>query len=458
MQNYGDIDHNKNWLVGQIEKERKSTEEDDTYKPFTMNVNGEEVVMRMSHAKDDQLTILVTVMLKLREWIECATSNDPAKAATFKPLRMTIRGSAGAGKSFFIKCLANSIRKVFNRQDVVHVAAPTGAAAFNVGGETLHRKWSINPHKPSQEIGEETKSRLKNAHRRVLAFIIEERSMLTADVLGAAERNSSSATHGGNHDDEEWGGVPIVIKVGDDYQLPPPTNREKGAFDTMDSKSSWSQQNLSGTASFGSELFTTMSEHCMELTSIKRQNSSQSQFKDLLGRVRLGDANYHDANTLLDLHLSNYSSQQRKQILNEGVVMHLFATKAPRNEHNYQRLSETSDENNPVALVKAQWSSTRGLSSSTIAQHYNSPPESATLLCRRAMVRIVDRNFEPGWGLYNNSIGTVRDIVFAPGDDPNSGDLPQYVAVEFSHYTGPAWDPGNPKVRKNTKNKNTIVG
>ena len=61
-------------------------------------------------------------------------------------------------------------------------------------------------------------------------------------------------------------------------------------------------------------------------------------------------------------------------------------------------------------------------------------------------MRIVDRNFEPGWGLYNNSIGTVRDIVFAPGDDPNSGDLPQYVAVEFSHYTGPVWDPENPKV------------
>ena len=123
--------------------------------------------------------------------------------------------------------------------------------------------------------------------------------------------------------------------------------------------------------------------------------------------------------------------QKRKQILNEGVVMHLFATKAPRNEHNYQRLSETSNEDNPVALVKAQWSSTRGLAQSTIAQHYNSPPESATLLCRGAMVRIVDRNFEPGWGLYNNSIGTVRNIVFAPGDDPNSGDLPQYVAVEF---------------------------
>ena len=62
----------------------------------------------------------------------------------------------------------------------------------------------------------------------------------------------------------------------------------------------------------------------------------------------------------------------------------------------------------------------------------------------------IDRNFEPGWGLYNNSTGTVRDIVFAPGDDPNSGDLPQYVAVEFSHYTGPVWDPENPKVGCNT--------
>ena len=51
--------------------------------------------------------------------------------------------------------------------------------------------------------------------------------------------------------------------------------------------------------------------------------------------------------------------------------------------------------------------------------------------------------------VYNNSIGTVRDIVFSPGDDPNSGDLPQYVAVEFTHYNGPVWDQDNPKVSMN---------
>ncbi len=41
------------------------------------------------------------------------------------------------------------------------------------------------------------------------------------------------------------------------------------------------------------------------------------------------------------------------------------------------------------------------------------------------------RNFEPDWGLYNGSIGTVKEIVFKKGESPLDGTLPQYVIVEF---------------------------
>lgn len=128
--------------------------------------------------------------------------------------------------------------------------------------------------------------------------------------------------------------------------------------------------------------------------------------------------------------------------------MHLFATKAPRDEHNYNRLREISSENNPVALLKAKWHSERRSRQSSIADHFDNPPSNATLLCRGAMVRIVDKNFEPRWGLYNNAVGSVVDIVFRPDDDPNNGDLPLYVAVKFTHYNGPAWLNDEPQVSK----------
>ena len=66
--------------------------------------------------------------------------------------------------------------------------------------------------------------------------------MCTADNLGAAERNLAATAHGGGHEGELFGGVPIFLLVGDDYQLPPPTNTQKGAFDTVGGQPSHSQR------------------------------------------------------------------------------------------------------------------------------------------------------------------------------------------------------------------------
>ena len=56
-----------------------------------------------------------------------------------------------------------------------------------------------------------------------------------------------------------------------------------------------------------------------------------------------------------------------------------------------------------------------------------------TSLCVNAEVAIKGRNFYPKWGLHNGASGTVRQIVFAEGNNPNNGDLPEYVVVEFKN-------------------------
>ena len=63
------------------------------------------------------------------------------------------------------------------------------------------------------------------------------------------------------------------------------------------------------------------------------------------------------------------------------------------------------------------------------------------------MVCLSNHNFEPEWGLFNNSVGEVEEIVFKDGDNPNAGDQPCYIAVMFPQYSGPAWDAQKPKVR-----------
>ena len=126
--------------------------------------------------------------------------------------------------------------------------------------------------------------------------------------------------------------------------------------------------------------------------------------------------------------------------------MHLFATKALRDEFNIRKISAAAVETNPAALVKSIWKSTKNLSLRTMATHYDDPPPAATLLCREAVVRLKGKNIEPDFGLYNNAVGVVKEIVFPPGKDPNNGDQPAYVAVRFESYCGPPWVSDDSKI------------
>ena len=51
---------------------------------------------------------------------------------------MVISGSAGTGKSYFIKCLVYAIKRLFNSNKSVEVLRPTGNSANLISGVTLH--------------------------------------------------------------------------------------------------------------------------------------------------------------------------------------------------------------------------------------------------------------------------------------------------------------------------------
>ena len=64
--------------------------------------------------------------------------------------------------------------------------------------------------------------------KRSVMFIIDERSMISSELLGACERNMWETIYGGVCEESEFGGIPVVLLVGDDYQLPPVQIRSKG--------------------------------------------------------------------------------------------------------------------------------------------------------------------------------------------------------------------------------------
>ena len=103
----------------------------------------------------------------------------------------------------------------------------------------------------------------------------------------------------------------------------------------------------------------------------------------------------------------------------------------------------------PVAICRTLSTSDR---EKAVAWHFGkSDIPAASLLCRDARVCIEGKNFNPYWGLYNGACGTVSEIVFKPGENPNQGHLPEYVVVDFPGYSGPIWDEQKPTVRNKTK-------
>jgi hypothetical protein len=85
-------------------------------------------------ATSSQSAVLYKVFGKIREWMEWKAGDQDSK---FVPLRLTVRGAAGMGKSFIINTIVSYMKLMFDDNDVVHVVAPTGMAAFNVlGGDT----------------------------------------------------------------------------------------------------------------------------------------------------------------------------------------------------------------------------------------------------------------------------------------------------------------------------------
>ena len=121
-----------------------------------------------------------------------------------------ITGKAGTGKTTFIKGIQETVDKNFI------VLAPTGIAAMNVGGQTIHSFFGL----PFEAIGPDTEFEVSREKRDVLkhtdTIIIDEASMVRCDWVDGIDRflRSLMKTH------LPFGGKQMLF-VGDLFQLPP---------------------------------------------------------------------------------------------------------------------------------------------------------------------------------------------------------------------------------------------
>jgi hypothetical protein len=142
--------------------------------------------------------------------------------ANYTSCSLFLTGKAGTGKTTFLKKLKEQSSKE------MAIIAPTGVAAINAGGVTIHSFFQLplSPFIPTGEGRKNLISRIKmsNVRRRVLEnlemLVIDEISMVRADLLDEIDTVLRHFRHRHN---ELFGGVQMVF-IGDMYQLSPVCN------------------------------------------------------------------------------------------------------------------------------------------------------------------------------------------------------------------------------------------
>ncbi|MDQ1513868.1 MAG: ATP-dependent helicase, partial [Microbacteriaceae bacterium] len=141
---------------------------------------------------------------------------------------LLVTGRAGTGKSTLLEHI------VATEQRKVAVCAPTGVAALNVGGQTIHSlfKLPIGLIGPTPLVQDRALQRLLSA---IEVLIVDEVSMVSADLLDAVDRSLRQA----RGRKEAFGGVQVVL-FGDPYQLAPvPGSAEERAYYEHRYRSMW---------------------------------------------------------------------------------------------------------------------------------------------------------------------------------------------------------------------------
>ncbi|MBP7570563.1 MAG: AAA family ATPase [Acidobacteria bacterium] len=219
-----------------------------------------------------------------------------------------VSGRAGTGKSVLVQYLRHVL------QGNIAVLAPTGVAALNVGGVTIHSFFRLPPHVITRDDIKRVADRRLYTALNVL--LIDEVSMVRADVLDGI---GAFLALNGPDDTKPFGGVQLVL-VGDLFQLPPVVDRAE-------------QRVLTGRYAspffFSAEVLQKLQLYPVELTKVYRQ--ADAEFVALLDQVRAAK----DVESVLDRINAACAPRQ-----DQPAAITLTCTNARADRINSGRLAE----------------------------------------------------------------------------------------------------------------------
>ncbi|RKZ53182.1 MAG: AAA family ATPase [Candidatus Parabeggiatoa sp. nov. 3] len=204
-----------------------------------------------------------------------------------------ITGKAGTGKSTL---LAHFKRK---SQKKVVVLAPTGVAALNVGGATLHSFFRLPPRAIHlDEIKPLRSKKRRKLYQSIDTIIIDEVSMVRADMMDVIDRFMRL---NGKEPSKPFGGTQMIF-IGDLFQLPPVVSSDDEAklFTTT----------YQSPFFFSAKIFEVLRMELVELTKVYRQK--EQDFLHLLNSIRNNQASTSDIQQINQRYQPQFESELKE--------------------------------------------------------------------------------------------------------------------------------------------------
>jgi ATP-dependent DNA helicase PIF1 len=282
-----------------------------------------------------------------------------------------ITGKAGTGKS----TLLDYFRQTTSKE--VAILAPTGVAALNIQGQTIHSffgfKPSVTPDKIRKKAGQEG-----HIYKKFDTIIIDEVSMVRADLMDCVEK---FLRLNGPKRKQWFGGIQMIF-IGDLYQLPPVvTSAEKEIF----------SHRYTTPYFFSAQVFKepTFTMEFIELEKVYRQ--TEPEFIALLNGIR------NRSSTEEDMERLNENYQKDFIPADDGFCITLTSTNDLAAERNLEKLDAL-----PGKPVELEGVMTGEFDRSSF------PTEEALQLKAGAQVMLVNNDKYGRW--VNRTLGRVMGI------------------------------------------------
>ncbi len=224
-----------------------------------------------------------------------------------------ITGRAGTGKSTLLRLFSDTTKKK------IVILAPTGIAALNVKGQTIHSFFKFAPNFLAKAGIKKVKN--SRVYKNLDTIVIDEISMVRADMLD----NIDLFLRLNRNNPLPFGGVQMIF-IGDLFQIPPVVSTD---FERKFLHENYETPYFFSALALNSERFYL---NVIELNQVFRQNDHR--FINLLESIRLNQMDW-------DL-LEELNSRYNPEEILEGFYITLSARNSQVQRINDQKLQEIS--------------------------------------------------------------------------------------------------------------------